>query len=165
VGAFRFVSSPNPTPPATRYTNSDLAISTSQPSRWPRLDLTSADDIRPPETRQAMRQHAVDCFGHTRGRMAHEVTVSDACASGSSPERSSYGLDYWLGRCERFRVYSPHGRVGLVKELRCHTRVDRPDWLVVAVGLFHRRELLVPVDEVETIDPTKQRVRVRKRPA
>jgi hypothetical protein len=66
--------------------------------------------------------------------------------------------DYWLCRCEGFRVESPTGRVGVVAEVRFESRVDRPDELVVRGGLFGNRVIAVAVAEVIDVLPRQQRI-------
>jgi hypothetical protein len=72
--------------------------------------------------------------------------------------RSSFDRSYWLGRCEGFRVESSDGRVGVVAEVLFSSRIDRPDALVLRAGLFGRRTLVVPVDEIAEISPREKRV-------
>jgi hypothetical protein len=74
-------------------------------------------------------------------------------------------LEYWLRRCEGFRVESPEGRVGVVEELRFASRPDRPDALAVDTGLVRDRLVIIPVEEVATIDPRATRVVLRCAPA
>ncbi len=69
-----------------------------------------------------------------------------------------FDRDYWLCRCEGFRVEAPAGWVGTVVELRFGSRLDRPDLLVVRVGRFGRRLLLVSVVGVEEIRPREERL-------
>ena len=66
---------------------------------------------------------------------------------------SGFDRDYWLCRCEGFRVDSAEGRIGFVRELRFDSRQEGPDLLAVRAGLFGTRLLLVPVEEVEEILP------------
>ena len=69
--------------------------------------------------------------------------------------------DYWLCRCEGFRVDSSAGRVGFVEEVRFRSRLDRPDALAVRTGFLGRRLLLVPVEEVEELAPREGRLVLR----
>ena len=77
---------------------------------------------------------------------------------------SGFDRDYWLCRCQGFRVDSPQGRIGFVRELRFASRQDRPDLLAVRAGLFGTRLLLVPVEEVEDILPKAKRIRLKASP-
>lgn len=76
----------------------------------------------------------------------------------------SCGFGYWLGRCEGFRVDSPHGRVGFVEELRYGSSVEEPDAIAVRAGLFGRLLLIVPTGEVDEIFPMEERMHVRRSP-
>src|SRR5712691_5655915 len=73
-------------------------------------------------------------------------------------------FDYWLCRCQGFRVDSPEGRVGFVEEVRYRSRVDRPDALAVRAGRVGRHLLIVPVDEVADIAPREERIVLRSAP-
>lgn len=61
--------------------------------------------------------------------------------------------DYWLCRCEGFRVDTSEGKRGVVEEVRFGTRLDRPDWIAIRGGLFSRQLEVVPVDGVAAIYP------------
>jgi hypothetical protein len=73
------------------------------------------------------------------------------------PRDSSYGQDYWLHRCEGFRVESPDGEIGTVRGLRFRDSIE-PELLEVRTGLFSRRVLLIPIARVERIMPKEQRI-------
>jgi hypothetical protein len=74
------------------------------------------------------------------------------------PRPIVFDRDYWLCRCQGFRVDSSVGRVGSVEEVRFGSRLDRPDTIVVSTGLLGISRLLVPVSEVEQIVPREQRL-------
>jgi hypothetical protein len=80
------------------------------------------------------------------------------------PKSLSWDSDYWLSRCEGFRVDAPAGRLGFVEEVRFVTRLDRPDLLVVRGGLAGRRVLLVPVTQVKEVVPRQERVVLTRSP-
>jgi hypothetical protein len=80
------------------------------------------------------------------------------------PSRVSLERDYWLCRCDGFRIDSPAGSVGIVEGLRFGSRVDRPDLLAVRAGLFGRRLLLIRVEEVDRIVSDEQRIVLRDAP-
>jgi hypothetical protein len=82
--------------------------------------------------------------------------------TGSGP--GAIDRDYWLHRCEGFRVDSLDGRVGFVAELRFGTSMARPDALAVRAGLFGRRLLIVPVEQVAEILPQERRIVLRGSP-
>ena len=73
------------------------------------------------------------------------------------PRDSSYGRDYWLHRCEGFRVASAGREIGTVRGLRFKGSLE-PDQLEVRTGLFGRRVLLIPVEQVEELLPKEKRV-------
>ena len=75
----------------------------------------------------------------------------------SAPERSSLGRDYWLQRCEGFRVDAPSGRIGHVTGIRFGSSAE-PELLEVRAGLFGRRLLLIPVGQIEEIIPEQKRM-------
>ena len=71
-----------------------------------------------------------------------------------APSRITFDRNYWLCRCEGFRVDSRHGPLGTVEELRFHSRVDRPDWLAVRTGgFFSRRMRMISVEYVAAVRP------------
>jgi hypothetical protein len=73
------------------------------------------------------------------------------------PRDSAYGQDYWLHRCEGFRVESPEGQLGKVHGLRFHDSIE-PELLEVRTGFLGRRVLLIPVERVEKIVPEQKLV-------
>jgi hypothetical protein len=81
------------------------------------------------------------------------------------PRAIAFDRDYWLCRCEGFRVDCPTGRVGRVEEGRFGSRIDRPDLLVIQGGVLGRRRLLVPVADVEEVVPRQERIVVRTAPS
>jgi hypothetical protein len=70
--------------------------------------------------------------------------------------------DYWLHRCEGFRVGMLDGTVGTVEEARYGSQLDRPDWLAVKVGRWRARLVLVPCGEVEAILPEDKLILLRR---
>jgi hypothetical protein len=86
-------------------------------------------------------------------------------AAGSQrPRGAASNFDYWLRRCEAFRVDSPQGRVGFVEEVRYASRYDRPDVIAVRVGLLGRLLLILPVGEVAEILPREERIILHRSP-
>ncbi len=81
------------------------------------------------------------------------------------PRSIAFDRDYWLCRCEGFRVESPEGRVGVVEEVRFESRHDCPDVIVVRGGLFGARQLLVPVANVDEVVPREEKVVLRAQSA
>ena len=82
----------------------------------------------------------------------------------SLERRSGLDRNYWLCRCEGFRVESPEGRVGTVKWVRFRSRQDRPDHVAVGRGLFSPKIVFVDVDEVDQVTPEEERLILRSRP-
>jgi hypothetical protein len=78
----------------------------------------------------------------------------------SDPRDSAYGRDYWLHRCEGFRVKSAGREIGTVHSLRFKGSIE-PDLLEVRTGLFGRRVSLIPVEQVEEIVPKRKLVILR----
>ena len=78
------------------------------------------------------------------------------------PRHSSLGTDYWLHRCEGFRVESPSGRIGTVTGVRFKGSTE-PELLEVRSGLLGHRLRLIPARDVVEILPKQRRVIVRDR--
>jgi PRC-barrel domain len=64
----------------------------------------------------------------------------------------------WLERCEGFRVDDGNGRLGTVSRVGIDADSGAPAWLVVRTGLFVRRDVVVGVDDVESVDPVGRRI-------
>jgi hypothetical protein len=77
--------------------------------------------------------------------------------------QSSFGRDYWLRRCEGFRVEGPGGRVGQVRGIRFGSSAD-PEVLEVGAGLLGRRRLLIAVSEVAEVVHEERRLILRGHP-
>src|SRR6476661_4957515 len=90
------------------------------------------------------------------GAKASELPTVELRRSPEPGER-----DYELHRCQGFDVYSGEERLGVVEGVVYGSRPDRPDLLEVRNGRFGRRLLLVPVDDVEAIEPEEAAVVVR----
>jgi hypothetical protein len=80
------------------------------------------------------------------------------------PRGLTSNIDYWLRRCQGFRVDAPQGRVGFVEEVRYASRCDRPDAIAVRAGRFGRLLLLIPVGEVAEILPEEKLVVLHRSP-
>jgi hypothetical protein len=76
---------------------------------------------------------------------------------GAEHLESSFGREYWLRRCEGFRVEAPGGRIGQVRSIRFGDSAE-PEVLEVRAGLLGRRTLLIPVSDVETIISKERRL-------
>ena len=77
--------------------------------------------------------------------------------------QSNFGRDYWLRRCEGFRVEAPSGRIGHVRGIR-FGRTAEPEVLEVRAGLLGRRTLLIPVSDIEEILPEERLLRLGESP-
>jgi hypothetical protein len=70
---------------------------------------------------------------------------------------SAYGREYWLHCCEGFRVESAGREIGRVHGLLFKGSLE-PDLLEVRAGLFGRRVLLIPVEQVDKLRPREKGV-------
>ncbi len=68
---------------------------------------------------------------------------------------------HWLRHCHGYRVDSPRGRVGIVEDVLYGADHDRPAALAVRGGLLGRRLELIPIEEVDTIHPRRNRLVLR----
>jgi hypothetical protein len=66
--------------------------------------------------------------------------------------------DYRLSRCGGFAVYAGARLLGVVEGVRYHSSNDRPDVLEVRGGRLGRHVLLVPANDIESIDPEDEAV-------
>jgi hypothetical protein len=90
-------------------------------------------------------------------RQETERERREGMAEGCAEHRqSSFGREYWLRRCEGFRVEGPGGRLGHVKGIRLGSSAD-PEALEVGAGLLGRRRLLIAVSEIAEIVPEEER--------
>jgi hypothetical protein len=78
------------------------------------------------------------------------------------PRKTSYGPEYWLHRCEGFRVEAPEGEMGTVRGLRFEGSLE-PELLEVRSGLFGRRVRLIPVERIEEIVADQKLIVLRAR--
>jgi hypothetical protein len=74
------------------------------------------------------------------------------------PRPLAWDRDYWLCRCEGFKVDAPAGRLGFVEAVRFGSRLDRPDELLVRGGILGNRRLVVAVADVDEVLPLQQLV-------
>jgi hypothetical protein len=115
---------------------------------------TRLQQLTPATEREKLRPSPSRTLPHTRAGPADK---DDSRAI--SAERS-----YSLARCEGFEVDSPTGLVGFVEGLRFISRIDQPDLLEVRGGRFGRQLLLIPIEQVEEVRITDERVLVRSAP-
>jgi hypothetical protein len=83
-------------------------------------------------------------------------SVTNVGSRGELPKPVGFDRDYWLCRCEGFAVRTPERRLGVVREVRYRSRLDRPDEIVLAAGLFGSSEDVVPVSDVDEIVPSEE---------
>ena len=76
------------------------------------------------------------------------------------PRDSSYGQDYWLHRCEGFRVEMDGRLIGQVRGLRFRGSIE-PELLEVRSGLLGHRLRLIPVERVDEIMPHQKLIGLR----
>jgi hypothetical protein len=69
--------------------------------------------------------------------------------------------DYWLARCEGYRVDGREGRIGFVEEVRVGAEHPRGTVLVVRAGRLGRRVLLVSATDAALLVPREQRLWLR----
>jgi hypothetical protein len=74
-----------------------------------------------------------------------------------APPRSCWAIDYWLRHCEGFRVCESAGPIGHVEAVLMND-ADEPHSLVVRVGSAFSVLVTFPVEAVEGLDPTTERV-------
>jgi hypothetical protein len=74
--------------------------------------------------------------------------------------RNGPDREFWLAHCEGFVVESPNGSVGVVEAVHFGSRLDLPDEVEIRAGRFRPFELVVPIGEIEGIDPEEHRIRL-----
>jgi hypothetical protein len=65
---------------------------------------------------------------------------------------------YWLRHCHGFRVDTPRGRLGIVEDVLYGAVHDEPSALAVRGGVLGWRRELVPVETVDSIEPSRKRL-------
>jgi hypothetical protein len=74
--------------------------------------------------------------------------------------RNDSGPEFWLAHCEGFLVDSPTGPVGVVESVLFGSRLDVPDELEIRVGRLRAVQFVVPIGEIEGVDPEEHRIRL-----
>jgi len=69
---------------------------------------------------------------------------------------SEHWADQWAG----FRLDGPGGRLGTIEAVVFDPSAGEPAWLHVRTGLFARRTVAIPFEDIESIDPIRGRVTV-----
>jgi hypothetical protein len=83
------------------------------------------------------------------------LRVTSAALSDQVPE-SEHWADQWAG----FRLDGPSGRLGTIDAVGFDLSTGEPAWLQVRTGLFVRRTVTIPFEDIESIDPIRGRVTV-----
>ena len=99
--------------------------------------------------------------GSSDQRRSAPVSAPGAAGAGrevGDPRRSIYGHDYWLRRCDGFRVETATRPVGRAAGIRFGQRTNEPQLLEVRAGRFGRKLLLVSVAEITEILPSERRI-------
>jgi hypothetical protein len=96
--------------------------------------------------------------------MVPGMQTDESVAGGASaaPSRSIEPDGDWLAGSEGFRVESPRGRVGSVREIQRDAASGRADALVVRAGVFGTQRLVVPVDEIAGVARSRRLVVLRQ---
>jgi hypothetical protein len=69
---------------------------------------------------------------------------------------SEHWADQWAG----FRLDGPGGRLGTIEAVGFDRSTGEPTWLQVRTGLFVRRTVAIPFEDIDSIDPIRGRVTV-----
>ena len=92
-------------------------------------------------------------------RLRPEPPVAATHPSPPAVDRGDH--DYWLTRCEGYRVDGSEGRIGFVEEVRVGAEHPRETILVVRAGRLGRRRLLVSATGAAFLVPREQRIWLR----
>jgi uncharacterized protein YrrD len=66
----------------------------------------------------------------------------------------------WAGSVGRVSLRRPGGRLGTIQAVRFDLSTGEPAWLEVRTGLFVRRTVAIPFEDIDSIDPIRGRVTV-----
>ncbi len=78
---------------------------------------------------------------------------------------SPFAVEYWLGRCEGFRVDSQDGRLGFVEAVLDLDETGRPATLLVRGGPSGSLLYAVSVDEIDLFAAHEERIVLRRLPS
>jgi hypothetical protein len=76
---------------------------------------------------------------------------------------SPFAVEYWLERCEGFRVEAPDGRIGFVEAVLVSSETGRAATLLVR-GRAPSGLVAVAVDEIDDVALDEERIVLRRRP-
>jgi len=68
--------------------------------------------------------------------------------------------EHWADRWAGFRLDGPSGRLGTIEAVGFDPATGEPAWLQVRTGLFVRRSVAIPFENIESIDPIRGKVTV-----
>jgi hypothetical protein len=68
--------------------------------------------------------------------------------------------EHWADQWAGFRLDGSSGRLGTIEAVGFDPSTGEPAWLRVRTGLFVRRTVAVPFEDIESIDPIRSRVTV-----
>jgi len=68
--------------------------------------------------------------------------------------------EHWADQWAGFRLDGPGGRLGTIEAVGFDRSTGEPAWLQVRTGLFLRRTVAVPFEDIASIDPIRRRVTV-----
>jgi hypothetical protein len=102
-------------------------------------------------------------MGAARKKLRNQGRTRGTAVESAEHRQSSFGLDYWLQRCEAFQVEGPGGRIGRVGGIRFGASA-KPEVLEVQAGMFGRRKLLIHASEVTDAIPEQRRLILRESP-
>jgi hypothetical protein len=112
-----------------------------------------------PVTAPELERELLETVRMGASRVVVDVLIAD---KRPDPRDSSYGQDYWLHRCEGFTVQQAQRALGKVTGLRFRASIE-PELLEVRTGLLGKR-LLIPVEQVQQIEPKTRQVIVGASP-
>ena len=90
------------------------------------------------------------------------MSVLETLPSTVREQASKAPSDYWLKHSEGFQVFGPDGRIGFVALVL--SADEGVDGLVIRTGLFSTRSVFVPIHEVGSVVPRRQRLELRTTP-
>jgi hypothetical protein len=90
------------------------------------------------------------------GRHLAVVSVNEGLG-----EAAPFDSNYWLARCEGYRVEGVEGRVGVVEEVRVGSTHPHDTVLAVRAGRLGRRVLLIRATSTAFIVPRAERIWLR----
>jgi hypothetical protein len=70
--------------------------------------------------------------------------------------------EYWLARCEGFRVLSDDGAIGVIERVGYRTSAAPAAFLLVRGGMFGTSAVLIDADDALDVDARRQTVRLRR---